>query len=92
MIEGLLLCITNNHSQIRIHDADIQPGIHARGALLELGAAGVQRLPAVLLRRDAQCQEQADVPASGACGWNRRPHLIPSTHSAPRSRPAPERS
>jgi hypothetical protein len=66
MIEGLLLpCIPNNRSQIRIHDADIQPGAHARGALLELGAAGVQHLPAILLRRDASADGQPVSPASG---------------------------
>ena len=74
MIEGLLLCIPHNPSQIRIHDADIQPGTHARGALLELGAAGVQHLPAILLRRDASAESRPMSPLPGACGWNRGPH------------------
>ena len=74
MIEGLLRCIPNHPSQIRIHDAGIQPGTHARGALLERGATRVQHLPAILLRRAASTEGRPVSPLPGACGWNRGPH------------------
>ncbi len=75
VIPRRLRCIPNNLSQIRIHEAGIQLGIHARGALLELGAAGVQHLPAILLRPAAQCRGPAGVPRfQGVRCWHRWPH------------------
>ena len=92
MIEGLLLCIPNNPRQIRIPDADIHPDTHARGALLELGAAGVQHLPAILLRRDASAEGRLMPRFRGHAVGSEDRTLIPSAHSAPGSQPAPERS
>ena len=76
MIEGLLLlCIPHNPSQTRIHDADIQPGTPARGALLKLGAAGVQHLSAILCAAMRSAESRPVSPLPG--------RALPESNAAP---------